>query len=212
MAKDYILHDAAAFSDIKLQMLVSEVGLAGYGFYWAVIESLWLNGGTLPRECSKVLAQKTYIDSEKGEVYLRKLIEHGLLVEKGGVIYSERLSAQLEGVRAKRANWSEGQKKRLAKRLGKDAPTLDKSLREDGATLDQGSAKESVTITSTITSTITDKEGIVEEDIEEETPHPAINSKGNIQIGLPQDEDENRFMTDEEMESFMTKLSRQVGG
>ena len=44
----YFSHDYDARNDIKIKKLISKLGYAGYGIFWALIEDLYINNNELP--------------------------------------------------------------------------------------------------------------------------------------------------------------------
>lgn len=54
--KEYFSHDYNARNDPKLQEVLFEHGVAGLGIFWAIIETLYEQGGELPLSACKSIA------------------------------------------------------------------------------------------------------------------------------------------------------------
>ncbi len=96
-ANDYFTHDAHALEDPKCMMLVSELGMEGYGMFWALIESLRRQEGySLPVAMIPALAQRYNVTEAK----LKTVIgSYGLFtILDGRVFFSESLNRRMEAI------------------------------------------------------------------------------------------------------------------
>lgn len=104
--KEYFPHDQDASEDPKMMMLVSQLGLEGYGIYWILIEYLRKQPGYIaPLMILDSLARRFGCSREKFEVVLTKyndLFDTPLFVINPGTFYSPSLNdrmAKLDGKR-----------------------------------------------------------------------------------------------------------------
>ena len=68
----YFSHDGNAHSDIKMQYLIADLGMEGYGIFWYLIESLFEAGGHLPMDYVKILAKNMGTTEPKVKVVIEK--------------------------------------------------------------------------------------------------------------------------------------------
>lgn len=61
--KEYFSHDYNARNDPKLQEVLFEHGVAGLGIFWAIIETLYEQGGELPLSACKSIAFALHTES-----------------------------------------------------------------------------------------------------------------------------------------------------
>lgn len=119
----YFSHDANAHEDDKIICLMSEYGSQGYGWWWIMVEVLFQQDG-----CKLDLSNKTTIPylyrmlwdmpMKDIESFIDKLVDFGLLVREGDVVYSESLlkrNDKIDTLREKRraaanARWSKKKK------------------------------------------------------------------------------------------------------
>lgn len=94
----YFPHDYNAIQDPKMMMVLSECGLSGIAIYWIIIEILHQQDEGKISEDSLRHYIKFYASFDRnrsGEQMLNKieemLIKSGLLLNKDGIIYSERV-------------------------------------------------------------------------------------------------------------------------
>lgn len=88
----YFQHDNNANQDEKILDLRSELGYEGYGIFWAILELLHQNNGTLQMN-SKRLAFALQVE----EQLLSKVItDYDLFIIEDGIFYSERLLDQIK--------------------------------------------------------------------------------------------------------------------
>lgn len=102
-------HDANALGDEKIEALVLRYGMAGYGMYWVVVETLRKRDDYhLPRKAYVIdaIARKTMSTPEQVEEFLAACIEDfELLHEDESGIYSESLCRRMQA-------WEESKQKR----------------------------------------------------------------------------------------------------
>ena len=67
MKKDayYFSHDANSQDDPKCMLLIDQLGMEGYGIFWALIEALANAGGRLPIAITPVLAMQIQVTEIK---------------------------------------------------------------------------------------------------------------------------------------------------
>jgi hypothetical protein len=88
----YFQHDNTSFSDEKVLDLRSNLGIEGYGIYWALIELLHQNGGKM-QMLSKRLAFALQVDDKK---ILSVINDYNLFEIDDGFFYSKRLLEQIQ--------------------------------------------------------------------------------------------------------------------
>jgi len=89
----YFSHDGNAHSDIKLQYLIAEMGMEGYGIFWFLIENLFESGGFLPMKMIPIMARQMNSSEAKistviGNYELFEIVEESF--------YSKRLCDHFE--------------------------------------------------------------------------------------------------------------------
>jgi hypothetical protein len=96
-------HDTIAFSDMKIETLLSVYGAEGYGFYWIIIETLSMEEGYKLIMSKKstwgVLAKRTCSNPDTIKEFVKDCIEDFELFDSDGETF-----------------WSNSLNKRLAKR------------------------------------------------------------------------------------------------
>jgi len=96
-------HDTIAFSDMKIETLLSVYGAEGYGFYWIIIETLSMEEGykliISKKSTWAVLAKRTCSNPETIKEFVKECIDDFELFESDGETF-----------------WSNSLNKRLAKR------------------------------------------------------------------------------------------------
>ena len=113
----YFRHDFNAHSDTRIKKLRMRHGMAGYGFYWYVIELCRAEtDGKLPaKELSELLAYDLNMNQEEVKAILNTLVGEGLLVMEGkgdaAKLYSERLLRDIEHMHGTRIKNQENGKK-----------------------------------------------------------------------------------------------------
>lgn len=157
MGKDayYFPHDMNARTDPKMQALYEAFeGAAGAGIYWALVETLWEQGGRLSLDAVPRIAHLIY---ERRENVLRVINDFGLFENDGKEFWSPALLARAEerssrltsisaarseaGRRGAEARWgaqngksdvlsSEDDGKSMANATGSDSNKLNKEKRE----------------------------------------------------------------------------------
>jgi len=143
----YFTHDTDAMSDPKCMMLVGELGMEGYGMFWALIELLGQQKDySLPVVMIPVLAQRLGVSEAK----LRTVIgNYGLFAVQGDrVFFSESLSRRMAAIesaaesRKKKAlnaaknRWEKGKKEAgkcssIAQAMLKQCPSNAQALKPD---------------------------------------------------------------------------------
>lgn len=96
----WIQHDTDANQDAKLQNVLLDYGLEGYGLYWYCIE---LIAGKISKDCitfelehdARIIARNTGSTPQKVEEMMRYLVKEGLFESSGGVITCFKLAKRL---------------------------------------------------------------------------------------------------------------------
>lgn len=105
----FFSHDYNARQDPKMQEVLMDMGVAGLGIYWCVVEQLYEQGGQMPLSAIKAIAFTLHAPIED----VRKLIEsYGLFDNDGEMFWSHAVSRRLESRRVV----SEKRAKAVAKR------------------------------------------------------------------------------------------------
>lgn len=81
--KEYFSHDTDALSDIKIDKMMSDYGYLGYGYYWAIVEQLYKNGGRYEFVDLQILAKQLGIKSEKLKCFISNCIDKYTHKDKG---------------------------------------------------------------------------------------------------------------------------------
>lgn len=85
--KNYFSHDYNARNDPKIEALILDHGAAGYGIYWATIESLYESNNNrlyLKSYTFKAIAKQMQANAEQIEILLKKCIDEYELFETDG--------------------------------------------------------------------------------------------------------------------------------
>lgn len=110
----YFSHDCNARNDVKILKLRRNLGMEGYGIYWAIIEML--------REDPNYTLQTKYIDeiafslSVKSEILNSVINDYELFTIDDECFYSERLMRSMEKYKNIKNNKSNAGKKGMTKR------------------------------------------------------------------------------------------------
>jgi hypothetical protein len=89
----YFSHDGNAYNDVKIQYLIADLGMEGYGIFWYIIERLFDAGGILPLRIVKILSNQINISEAK----LNQIINDYELFEiTTDSFYSKRLMKHFE--------------------------------------------------------------------------------------------------------------------
>jgi hypothetical protein len=110
----YFSHDCNARNDVKILKLRRNLGMEGYGIYWAIIEML--------REDPNYTLQIKYIDeiafslSVKSEIFNSVINDFELFTIDDECFYSERLMRSMEKYQNIKNNKSNAGKKGMNKR------------------------------------------------------------------------------------------------
>jgi hypothetical protein len=85
----YFSHDSNAQDDPKCMILIDQLGMEGYGIFWALIERLRNEKDyTLPINLANAFAKRWQTSKEKVEAVIKN---YGLFVVENDIFYSERL-------------------------------------------------------------------------------------------------------------------------
>lgn len=94
MGRSHFEHDIDSLADSKIGMLVSELGMEGYGLFWAVVEQMFKDECGIraaDQRMVAVLAHKLYTDKETLTRFLDYCVEIGLFVRlDDGTVTSPR--------------------------------------------------------------------------------------------------------------------------
>lgn len=112
-------HDTTAFSDMKIESMLSVYGAEGYGLYWIIVETLSMEEGYKLIMSKKsvwgVLAKRSGVDIDKVKEFVDDCIsDFGLFKSRGEYFWSESLTKRLE----KRDKASKAARDNAAKRWG----------------------------------------------------------------------------------------------
>lgn len=75
MAKKFIEHDLDSFRDVKIGKMVADYGIAGYGYYWILVEILAGNGGRCVFADLGTIANSYRIDKKKLRTFINQCCE-----------------------------------------------------------------------------------------------------------------------------------------
>lgn len=125
----YFSHDCNAQDDPKCMLLIDQLGMEGYGIFWALIERLRNEVNyMLPHAVASALAKRWGTSKEKVESVIKN---YSLFTTDGDFFYSNRLrtSMQLKTDKARKsanyrwdnANAMQADTKRIANGMQKDA-------------------------------------------------------------------------------------------
>lgn len=110
----YFTHDSNARNDIKIIRLRRQLGMEGFGIYWAIIEILReTTNFRLPVSAIDDIAFDINVSKEKAEAVV---MSYGLFTLESDMFYSERLLRNMEIYQSTQARLSEGGKRGMAKR------------------------------------------------------------------------------------------------
>lgn len=124
MAKDtfYFSHDCNARSDQKIQNLIFQHGMQGYGIFWAIIEDLYTNANALRMDCKRI-AFNLHAD----ESMVKSILNDFELFEISDVISSDSVRKRLE----KRADKTNKARSAALIKWDKDASALQTHTKKD---------------------------------------------------------------------------------
>lgn len=89
----YFPHDANAQDDPKCMLLIDQMGMEGYGIFWALIERLRNETNYMLPVCvCNALAKRWGTSREKIETVIKS---YGLFIVEGDSFYSRRLKASM---------------------------------------------------------------------------------------------------------------------
>ena len=143
MAKDtfYFSHDYNSIQDPKMMDLLSSCGLTGIGMYWIIIEILHQQEtGTITLDQFKKYI-KFYTAFQTGGQHVlerleQELIKSNLLVEKDGIVYSERVLSN------KKIREEISQKRSLAGIKSAESKGFKTSVEQNPTSVEQNQTKE----------------------------------------------------------------------
>lgn len=92
----YFTHDFNARSDPKLQAVLVELGAAGLGIFWCVIEQLYEQDGLLPLKICKSIAFAMHVDVQTVESLIN---DFGLFDTDGENFWSRSVNERLDNRR-----------------------------------------------------------------------------------------------------------------
>ena len=110
---DYFPHDVASAHDMKLELVIDEFGMAGYGRWWRLLELLAAETGHKlevgDERVAKIVARRLSTNAGDLLKFIAFLADIDLICMPGdGFIWSERMIEQAERVGEKRANGKRG--------------------------------------------------------------------------------------------------------
>lgn len=94
--KFFVSHDFNARNDEKILMLRQDLGLEGYGIYWAFIESLAEHDGYIEEKNLKGISFSIGAAWETFEKFFCICIDQSLLKLEDGKVYSDSLNKRLD--------------------------------------------------------------------------------------------------------------------
>lgn len=104
LVQPYFAHDINAVNDFKIQAMMYEFGVAGYGMFWVICESIAAQKScTLPLKESyiRALASKAMVGVDVMENFIDSCTDtFELLLTDGESIWSESLSRRMEKSRS----------------------------------------------------------------------------------------------------------------
>jgi hypothetical protein len=100
MKKLYFNHDINAANDDKILEIRAAFGWEGYGLFWALLETMFNNGGKIKKANFRGLALNLGIANEMLLHYMSIAIELQLFVEDNLFVWSNRLKNQIDGIEA----------------------------------------------------------------------------------------------------------------
>lgn len=112
--KEYFPHDFNARTDPKLQNVMMDMGMAGIGLYWCLIEQLYDQGGAIALSDVRAIAFNLHVEKSMVE----QLINDYDLFETDGVMF---WSPAIEKRIGKRKEESEKKRQNVLKRWQKEA-------------------------------------------------------------------------------------------
>ena len=100
LIQPYFSHDINAINDFKIQAMMFEYGVAGYGMFWVLCEAIASQKKcTLPLKESyiKTLSMKAMVEVKEMQGFIDSCVsEYELFISDGESIWSERLSSRIE--------------------------------------------------------------------------------------------------------------------
>lgn len=106
-AENWFQHDLYSLSDTNVQLMVTDLGPAGYGIFWAAVEKLYQNGehGLSDRDIT-VLARQLGASRDEIVKAMDVMVDNDLFLRgANGRYYSRRVSSTLEEKAVARQEW-----------------------------------------------------------------------------------------------------------
>jgi len=95
MAKDayYFSHDSNSQDDPKCMILIDQLGMEGYGIFWACVEKMHeTNMSITKQELIEKLSLIGFGDPNEISDCIEHMLKSGVFIENNGVLYSERIA------------------------------------------------------------------------------------------------------------------------
>lgn len=119
--RNYFSHDFGARNDEKIVAMLQKCGMAGYGVYWAIVEKLYENDGTL---CANYALHAFDLRCED-KLVRQVVVDFGLfeVSEDGRTFSSLSVSRRLEAMKTKSEKAAMAARSRYNKPSGYTATT-----------------------------------------------------------------------------------------
>ncbi len=93
MNKRYFPHDYDAFSDPKIQNIMVDFGVTGYGAFWYIVEQLYQNDGVLPLSQHKAFAFALHLECK---IIASIIQDYNLFENDGENFWSNAVNARVD--------------------------------------------------------------------------------------------------------------------
>lgn len=93
VTKRYFPHDYDAFSDPKIQNIMVDFGVTGYGAFWYIVEQLYQNDGVLPLSQYKAFAFALHLDCK---IIASIIQDYNLFENDGENFWSNAVNARVD--------------------------------------------------------------------------------------------------------------------
>lgn len=104
-------HDIHAIDDTKVRLMLRDLGSSGYGWFWAMVEKLYVNGEDgLTSDDLEVISLSFFCEPDEGVKYAAEFVKRGLLAQKNGCWFSRRVSETLNNYAQNRADFIESRR------------------------------------------------------------------------------------------------------
>lgn len=129
---NWLRHDLHCRQDAKIVALIKRYGYLAYGHYWAFVEQLAMEGGTINHEAAvEVMADVWRCSELEAADQINKFLDLGLMYEDKGDLQIRRLWVELELSEASNKQHSEaGKASGVARRQKAGLPPRDDNLNE----------------------------------------------------------------------------------